>query len=118
MGNASKFTQKGVITLDVKWENTQDKHFLLIVVHDTGIGVSLENKRNLFDDFTQADSSTTRLYGGTGLGLSISSRFCELMGGALTYESEVNVGSVFTIRVPHVHVESCIEIDLKKLATG
>ena len=40
--------QKGVITLDVKWENTQDKHFLLIVVHDTGIGVSLENKRNLF----------------------------------------------------------------------
>jgi len=67
---------------------------------DSGIGMTAEQLERVFDPFSQAEASTTREYGGTGLGLSISRRLCELMGGTLTAESEVNVGSCFVIQVP------------------
>jgi DNA topoisomerase VI subunit B len=71
-----------------------------ITVADTGIGMTREQMKHLFQDFVQVDASTTRKYGGTGLGLAIAQRFCRLMGGDITVESEPNRGSTFTLRVP------------------
>jgi len=99
LSNASKFTDKGVIRLDVsrKAENGQD--WFLFSVTDSGIGMTQDQLQRLFKDFSQADSSTTRKYGGTGLGLSISKRFAQMMGGDITVTSRPNKGSTFTVEV-------------------
>src|SRR3974390_141113 len=70
--------------------------------YDTGIGMTAEQMGNLYEEFPQADASTTRKYGGTGLGLAISKRFCQMMGGDIAVESEVGRGSIFTIRLPRM----------------
>ena len=94
--NAVKFTEEGEVTLAVRGI-TQDKTTakLRFSVKDSGIGLSEENMKNLYMPFTQADGSTTRLYGGTGLGLSISKRLVELMGGDLQCESRLGLGTEF-----------------------
>jgi PAS domain S-box-containing protein len=74
--------------------------WIVFRVSDTGIGMTKEQIPGIFESFTQADASTTRKYGGTGLGLAISRRFCQMMGGDLTVESELGVGSTFTVCLP------------------
>jgi hypothetical protein len=86
--NAVKFTQQGTVTLSA----LRDGDWIVMRVSDTGIGMTPEQIARLFQDFTQADASTTRKYGGTGLGLAISRRFCRMMGGDITVESAPGVG--------------------------
>jgi len=98
--NAVKFTEGGLVTIAVGRESGDGGGTVVFSVADTGIGMTSEQIGRLFQDFSQADSSTTRRYGGTGLGLAISRRFCRMMGGDITVESVSGEGSVFTIRLP------------------
>lgn len=103
VNNATKFTEKGDITLRVELENITEKNVrLAFSVKDTGIGMTPEQLGRLFNAFTQADGSTTRKYGGTGLGLVISKSLVELMGGKMQVESTSGVGSrfFFSISLP------------------
>ncbi len=102
LSNASKFTEKGKITL--AGERVGDRVQLTVV--DTGIGMTPEQVGKLFRSFSQADESTTRKYGGTGLGLVISREFCRMMGGDITVESEAGVGSTFTVDLPVEVIEA------------
>lgn len=99
LSNASKFTDRGIITLSVSRHTEDSGDWINFEVRDNGIGMSKEQMNKLFQYFTQADPSTTRQYGGTGLGLAISQRFCRMMGGDINVESELDHGSVFTIRL-------------------
>jgi len=100
MSNAAKFTHEGTVTLKVERERVDDVDWLTLAVKDTGIGIAADKLDSVFDEFSQADSSTTRDYGGTGLGLAISRRFCKLLGGDLTLTSQPGAGSTFTVRLP------------------
>jgi signal transduction histidine kinase len=100
MSNANKFTEHGSITIDAQQAQENGRDWVTIAVADTGIGMTPEQIGKLFQEFSQADASTTRKYGGTGLGLAISKRFCQMMGGDITVESEPGKGSVFTVRLP------------------
>ena len=102
LSNAAKFTHAGTITLTVKREQADGVDWLTLAVNDTGIGIAPDKLDTVFDEFAQADNSTTRDYGGTGLGLAISRRFCQMLGGDLTLASQPGVGSTFTIRLPAV----------------
>jgi PAS domain S-box-containing protein len=106
LSNACKFTEHGTITLEAARQTREGTTWVLFRVTDTGIGMTTEQIRHLFQAFVQADASTTRKYGGTGLGLAISQRFCQMMGGEITVESTVGQGSTFTIKLPadRVHV--------------
>jgi len=106
LSNACKFTEQGQIRLEVRRESAAEDEtgYILFKVSDTGIGMTPEQLDNLFQEFSQADPSTTRKYGGTGLGLAISRHFCRMMGGDISVESEVGRGSVFTVRIPQVVV--------------
>jgi two-component system NtrC family sensor kinase len=102
MSNANKFTDHGTITIDARQAQEDGRDWVTIGVADTGIGMTAEQMGKLFQEFSQADVSTTRKYGGTGLGLAISRRFCQMMGGDITVESEPGRGSTFTIRLPRI----------------
>jgi signal transduction histidine kinase len=95
--NAVKFTEGGLVTIAAGRDGPNWVEFR---VTDTGIGITPEQMARLFQDFSQANSSTMRKYGGTGLGLAISRRLCRMMGGDITVESVLGSGSVFTIRLP------------------
>jgi signal transduction histidine kinase/DNA-binding response OmpR family regulator len=102
LSNASKFTDKGVITLAARAENGPGGQHLVFSVRDTGIGMTAEQVARLFQPFVQAEASTTRKYGGTGLGLAISKHLTEMLGGRITVESKVGEGTTFTARIPVV----------------
>jgi signal transduction histidine kinase/CheY-like chemotaxis protein len=100
-GNATKFTSQGTITISIQCRNTAPgKVTASLSVEDTGIGIPEDKLHILFREFEQGDASTTRLYGGTGLGLAISQRLVRLMGGELSVESTLGIGSTFTFSVP------------------
>jgi PAS domain S-box-containing protein len=96
LSNASKFTERGSITLRVAREGAE----VVVSVTDSGIGMTPEQLGRLFEAFSQAEVSTSKKYGGTGLGLAITRRFCQLMGGDVTAASEPGRGSTFTVRLP------------------
>ncbi len=100
LSNAAKFTHEGVIGLLVQGEQEDGVDWILMSVSDSGIGIPQDKIDHVFDEFSQADETTTRDYGGTGLGLPISRRFCQMMGGDITVESTVGKGSTFIIRLP------------------
>lgn len=100
LSNAGKFTQHGTITLDIARIMGDGGDWITFAVTDTGIGMTREQMAKLFQEFSQADASTTRKYGGTGLGLAISRRFAQMMGGDITVVSEAGKGSTFTLKLP------------------
>ena len=100
VSNASKFTEHGKVTVAVTRGTNRGIDEITMAVSDTGIGLSPEQMNRLFQEFVQADASTTRKYGGTGLGLAISRRFCQMMGGDIAVQSQLGQGSTFTIRLP------------------
>ena len=100
VGNSLKFTERGEIVVAVTVDELDESHVdLHFVVTDTGIGIPIEKQKQIFEAFSQADSSTTRRYGGTGLGLTISMQLVKLMGGQLWVESEAGKGSEFHFTV-------------------
>jgi signal transduction histidine kinase len=102
MSNANKFTERGTISVDVRQRQENGRDWVTIAVADTGIGMTPEQIGKLFQEFSQASSTTASKYGGTGLGLAISKRFCQMMAGDITVDSEVGRGSTFTIRLPRI----------------
>jgi signal transduction histidine kinase/DNA-binding response OmpR family regulator len=100
LSNAAKFTHGGEIGLTVRAHRDDGADRVTMSVSDSGIGIPPEKFDAVFDEFSQADDTTTRDYGGTGLGLPISRRFCQMMGGDITVASVVGEGSTFTINLP------------------
>jgi len=100
LSNACKFTEGGEISLEVLRVNRDNSPWIIFKVADTGIGIAQEKIRSVFSEFTQAHSTITRKFGGTGLGLAISRRFCRMMGGDISAQSELNKGSTFTVQLP------------------
>ncbi|HEY8807353.1 MAG TPA: ATP-binding protein [Candidatus Limnocylindria bacterium] len=105
MSNSVKFTDKGSVTVSA----TSGDGWVTMSVADTGIGISAEAQAYIFDEFRQADASTTRRYGGTGLGLAISKRLVALHGGRIWVESGANGGSVFSFTMP-IHVRAAVAV--------
>ena len=105
IGNAVKFTERGAVSVSVRrLGETAAQHLLRFEVRDTGIGIDAEAQTRLFSSFSQADASTTRLYGGTGLGLAICKRIVDLMGGRIGVYSEPGRGATFWFEVPLLKV--------------
>lgn len=101
ISNAIKFTEKGEVHFNIAGQNLDSQHFqYAIEVRDTGIGISRDNQKKLFQAFSQADSSISRRFGGTGLGLTISASLAEMMGGQLQMESTLGQGSTFRLLLP------------------
>ncbi len=100
LGNAAKFTDQGRIALEVSRDEGGNGEGFVFRVTDTGIGLTAEQQAKLFQPFTQAEPVTARRYGGTGLGLAISRGFAQMMGGAISVDSEPGKGSTFTLRLP------------------
>jgi len=100
LGNAFKFTENGLVTLRVSRQITDGRDEFVLAVGDSGIGIAPADADRLFQEFTQADVSTTRRYGGTGLGLTLTKRFVELLHGNITVRSELGQGATFTVVLP------------------
>ncbi len=99
VGNASKFTAQGQISLTVFYEHTATQDLLQFDITDTGIGITKEQLQRLFKPFSQADESTTRKFGGTGLGLTISRKLAQMLGGDISVQSEAGKGSTFRLTI-------------------
>ena len=103
LSNASRFTDRGSINVTIRRDGTQ----FVTAVSDTGVGISEEAQKFIFDEFRQVDGSTTREHGGSGLGLAICKKLCELMGGTISVTSRVGQGTTFYVRLP-IHGEEVV----------
>lgn len=112
LSNAVKFTDKGEVSFEVlKLDETDSEIKLQFSVRDTGIGISESAQKNLFQSFTQADTSTTRRFGGTGLGLAICRKIVELMGGSIRGASVLGKGSTFIFELPFARQKASAQIN-------
>ena len=109
LGNAIKFTEKGLVTTTLSSEQTGNKVHLHFIVSDTGIGIDADRMDRIFKSFEQAYSGTSRKFGGTGLGLSISKMLIELHGGKIWVESEKGKGSRFHFTLPYAIAETAVQ---------
>lgn len=101
LNNALKFTDEGEVRLEIMTETISGQSPLLVCrVIDSGVGIPEQQKKSIFEEFSQGDLSITRRFGGTGLGLTICRRLLDAMGGSIDVESTEGVGSVFTARIP------------------
>lgn len=100
LSNAVKFTDQGYVEIAIE----VDLEYLKVKVTDTGIGILEENQESIFEEFRQADSSTTRMYGGTGLGLAIVKKYTKFLNGTVSVESNYGEGSIFTVMIPQIVV--------------
>jgi signal transduction histidine kinase/CheY-like chemotaxis protein len=107
LSNACKFTTGGTIEIEVA---RQPADWVTFVVRDSGIGMTREQCARVFESFTQADPSIASKYGGTGLGLTITSKFCDMMGGTISVQSEAGRGTSFTVRLPADVPDRCVEL--------
>ena len=107
--NALKFTKEGGVTVNISFDD--EKKQLTFAVKDTGIGLTKSQIGEVFSNFAQADTSTTREYGGTGLGLSISAKLVEMLGGKIWVESDLGRGSEFSFTVPVGEIESLVLVN-------
>jgi PAS domain S-box-containing protein len=105
LSNASKFTERGTITLEARREPSKAGEQVTFTVRDTGVGMNEEQLGRLFQAFSQAEASTSSKYGGTGLGLAISRKFAEMMGGDITVASTPGKGTSFRVQLPVVVAE-------------
>ena len=114
IGNASKFTSHGSVTVSCSRLGSGPSSEIVIAVSDTGIGMTPEQLARIraFEPFVQADGGIARRFGGTGLGLTISQRFASLLGGRLEIESEYGRGSTVTVHLPAVVPEHLLPDDL------
>jgi signal transduction histidine kinase len=109
LSNAGKFTSHGSVAIDVRRGAINGEPCIEFCVTDTGVGMTEEETRKVFEPFPQADVTATCRYGSTGLSLAIVSRFCKLMGGTVSVESRPGVGSRFTVRLPAAVVDRSAE---------
>ncbi len=100
LSNANKFTEHGQISLNIKQQQIDQRNWLRCEIKDTGIGISQDDQKRVFQAFMQVDASATRKYGGTGLGLAISLRFCQMMGGTIELQSELGKGCCVIVLLP------------------
>lgn len=114
IGNAVKFTEEGTVEIIVN----KDAFNIEITIKDTGIGISEKNLPYIFDEFRQADGSTSRRFGGTGLGLAIAKKYAEMLGGSISVKSKLGKGSEFTLILPLRYFEKHIENSDEKMSGG
>ena len=114
LSNACKFTRNGRISLRITTTVIDAKVWHGFQVSDNGIGIAPEKMRTVFEAFEQADSSITQKYGGTGLGLAITKRFCQMLGGTISLQSNVGKGSVFTVLIPSAQAQSSHNPDFER----
>ena len=106
LNNACKYTREGSVSLELHLESGNSGPILVIMVSDTGVGISEEMQTYLFEAFRQADSSYTRKHEGLGLGLAITRQLLNILGGTIEVESELGKGSTFTVRLPCAPIET------------
>jgi signal transduction histidine kinase len=112
VSNAAKFTQNGVISVDVK----ADGDILTFKIKDTGIGMTDAQMAKVFEPFVQADESTTRKFGGTGLGLAITRKLARIMGGEAKVISRIGEGSTFTLSIALNTQAAAAQVEAAKVA--
>lgn len=119
VSNAVKFTNEGEITVSIRLvEDDQEKVTVEFSVADTGIGIAKDKIGKIFENFQQASSGTSRLYGGTGLGLAIVKQLLEPQGGVISVKSKINEGSVFSFRLSFLKTNETVESETEILKSG